>query len=211
MDETGFDRNISNDWGLAPAGLRTPRKLSAVTSFYITMVNCIAANGMLCAPFFIIPAKRRPRDSEHKLENGRLKGTRPSTGFRFLVSGFLTTELWEDAVTPFLCAQIKSIANEASERLWSLLVLDGLGSHVMSHKALKKFYDSRIIVMKMASHTSADLQPLDKTVFHPVKVGTQKSAFGTLGISPNIWKRFGMRELRRRQYVQAFNPVESIH
>jgi hypothetical protein len=45
----------------------------------------------------------------------------------------------------------------------------------MSHKALKKFYDSRIIVIKMASHTSADLQPLDKTVFHPVKVGTRRA------------------------------------
>jgi hypothetical protein len=64
MDETGFDRNMSNDWGLALAGLRTPRKLSAVTSFHITMVNCIAANRMPCAPFFIMPAKRRPRDSE---------------------------------------------------------------------------------------------------------------------------------------------------
>jgi hypothetical protein len=43
-------------------------------------------------------------------------------------------------------------------------VLDAVGSHVMSHKALKKFYDSRIIAIKMASHTSADLQPLNKTV-----------------------------------------------
>jgi hypothetical protein len=72
-------------------------------------------------------------------------------------------------------------------------------------------------VGSLSSHTSADLQPLDTTAFHPVKAGTRRalkrvlmetgSQTWTLGISPNIWKRLGMRELRRRQYVQAFNPV----
>ena len=50
-----------------------------------------------------------------------------------------------------------------------ILVLDGFGSHCYSWKSLHKMADAKIKVIKMPSHTSSALQPLDVAVFKVLK------------------------------------------
>lgn len=171
MDETGFDRGLDNRWAVAPAHKRPPRCIEGVQSFHVTMVNCITASGTPCDPIFILPAKRKPKLSENKLApDGRLKGVNGErTAYCISESGFLTMDIWEECIVPFLCQEI-SHANRGNDgSLWNLLILDGVGAHTMSPKGLKYFWDNKIYVIKMPAHTSADLQPLDKAVFHAVK------------------------------------------
>src|SRR3546814_13823097 len=70
-----------------------------------------------------------------------------------------------------MCGQIR---RAHKDHQWCVLVLDGVGTHVMCPKAMQTFLDSKILVVKMAPHTSADLQPLDRSVFHPVKSAARK-------------------------------------
>lgn len=48
---------------------------------------------------------------------------------------------------------------------WFILFVDGLDSHIMYPEALKLFLDAKIWVLKMPSHTSHILQPLDLGFF----------------------------------------------
>ena len=50
-----------------------------------------------------------------------------------------------------------------------ILVLDGFCSHCCSWKSLHKMADAKIKVIKMPSHTSSALQPLDVVVFKLLK------------------------------------------
>lgn len=97
---------------------------------------------------------------------GALIGVNNDSAWAIQENGFLTLELWESRVAPFVCHHIRSHSDMLD---WHVLVLDGVGSHTMSPKAMRCFLENRILVVKMPSHTSADLQPLDKSVFHPVK------------------------------------------
>lgn len=165
-DEIGFDRDLKNRWGIVPRRLRCPRRVVPTSSLHITMVNLICANGVAHAPFYILPAAKRPPASEGKTKDGRLLGVRESSDWDVNPSGFLTMEIWEDKVVPFFVNQIQP---DPTCEEWALLVLDGVGAHVMSPKALKTLWEHKIYVVKMAPHTSADLQPLDRSVYHPVK------------------------------------------
>lgn len=53
--------------------------------------------------------------------------------------------------------------------LWSLLVVDGFGSHTMTPEALQVFRDARVLVITLPSHTSSALQPLDVACYRPLK------------------------------------------
>src|SRR5690606_16119340 len=76
-------------------------------------------------------------------------------------------DVWTANVVPFVCREIHRLT--ATPELWHLLVLDGVSTHTISPKALQYFWDHKVFVVKMPAHSSADLQPLDKSVFHAVK------------------------------------------
>ena len=52
---------------------------------------------------------------------------------------------------------------------WSVLILDGYGSHIMCFRTLNYFVKHRVHVVCMPSHTSSLLQPLDVACFAPKK------------------------------------------
>lgn len=168
LDETGFDRGLTdNSWGVVSAEMRTPRRVQIGMSYHVTMVNLISADGSAKPPFFIMNGKKMPTKTEGKTTpEGRLIGVGENTAWAIQENGFLTQELWEDKVSPFICHHIRANCNPQE---WHVLVLDGVSSHTMSPKAMRCFLEHKILVVKMPSHTSADLQPLDKAVFHPVK------------------------------------------
>ena len=47
--------------------------------------------------------------------------------------------------------------------------MDGFGSHVYSYKSLEMLKKNKIKAIRMPSHTSSALQPLDVVVFRPLK------------------------------------------
>jgi hypothetical protein len=82
----------------------------------------------------------------------------------------MTYSVWEDHVVPDLCEQFNAVrAAKKMPDQWALLVLDGFGAHSYSIKALKMLKENKIIVIRLPSHTSSALQPLDVAVFRSVK------------------------------------------
>ena len=82
----------------------------------------------------------------------------------------MTYQVWEDHVVPDICAQFNSVREaKNTPNQWALLVLDGFNAHSYSIKALKMFKENKIEVIRLPSHTSSELQPLDVAVFRTVK------------------------------------------
>lgn len=170
IDETGFHRGATRSWAIVPKNTRTYRAVAGSVTFHVTMVNYILASGVAGAPFFIMQGKRHPTASQNKLTpSGHLKGVSTNCQFEVQESGFLTTEMWESRVVPFLCQDIRSHDNDNEKELWRLVILDGVGAHTLSAIALRHFTENRMLVVKLPGHTSADLQPLDVSCYHPVK------------------------------------------
>lgn len=79
--------------------------------------------------------------------------------------GYMTPSVWNSMVP-------KMIENIRGQEFftknpdhWFILFLDGLDSHVMYPDTLQLFLDNKIWVMKLPSHTSHVLQPLDLGFF----------------------------------------------
>jgi DDE superfamily endonuclease len=80
---------------------------------------------------------------------------------------------WTKTISPWLIKEMRSLLPEDKRSSkWQLLVLDGCVSHTMTFEALRLYDEARILIVGMPSHTSADLQPLDVSVFKAVKTYT---------------------------------------
>jgi hypothetical protein len=98
------------------------------------------------------------------------------------VSGYVNDEVFDPYCVDHLIRECERkrktfFEEEPDERiralkraaLWFLLCLDGFGSHVNLVKALIKLWKYKIMVLKMPSHCSHNLQVLDTHVFRETK------------------------------------------
>ena len=84
--------------------------------------------------------------------------------------GSLTDEVWDNMVVPDIIDQVHRLrVKDNRPDQWALLTLDGFTSHSYCITSLKNFYDAKIMLLRMPSHSSHALQALDVSVFHPVK------------------------------------------
>lgn len=170
--EVGFDRDVTLKWGVVLNSTTPHRRIDAVNPFYVPMACYVGTGGTALDPFYIMPAKKVPSAATGKLAaDGSVHGISLPRDFGISESGYLTSVMWSEQVVPHICSRIRSGHHRNQ---WCLLVLDGVGTHVMSAKAMQKFANNKIVVFKMAPHPSADLQPLDRSVFHPVKGQARK-------------------------------------
>ena len=161
LDEAGFSPNVDAGFIITRTGTRSVQRTGSGKSYHVSTVNCIIANGHSLPLYFIIPGVKR--------DPVKLKGCEPGV-YDMSKSGNLTDALWVEEVVPFLVDELnKYRRKENLQDKWFMLVLDGYGYHTITVAALDMFYTNRILLVSMPSHTSADLQPLDLGVFHPVK------------------------------------------
>lgn len=95
--------------------------------------------------------------------------------FCMQASAYVDDENWTKTITPWVIAEMRELLPEEKRSTkWQVLVLDGCVSHTMTFQALQLFHNARILIVGMPSHTSADLQPLDVSVFKAVKGATSQ-------------------------------------
>jgi DDE superfamily endonuclease/Tc5 transposase DNA-binding domain len=178
LDETGFDRNIAkNRMVIVRKHAGRVRSLSSGSGAHVTMVNCISAAGIALKPYFIMKGEIKPKKGTKGVNsNGNLDvGNNIECPFCMQTSAYVDDENWTKTITPWIIEEMRNLLPENSrETKWQVLVLDGCVSHTMTFQALQLFQSARILIVGMPSHTSADLQPLDVSVFKSVKGATSQ-------------------------------------
>jgi DDE superfamily endonuclease/Tc5 transposase DNA-binding domain len=177
LDETGFDRNIAkNKRVVVKKRSGRVRSLSSGSGSHVTMVNCISASGVAMTPYFIMKGEVKPKVGTKGVnEHGNLNASDLPNGVPYCMqtSAYVDDLNWTKTISPWLIKEMRSLLPEEKRNSkWQLLVLDGCVSHTMTFEALRLYDVARILIVGMPSHTSADLQPLDVSVFKAVKTYT---------------------------------------
>jgi DDE superfamily endonuclease len=174
LDETGFDRNIAkNKRVIVKKRTGRVRSLSSGSGSHVTMVNCISASGVALIPYFIMKGEIKPKKGTKGVNsegNLSVNGVPQGAPFCMQTSAYVDDLNWTKTIAPWVINEMRLlIPEDKRETRWQILVLDGCVSHTMTFDALERFQESRILIVGMPSHTSADLQPLDVSVFKAVK------------------------------------------
>lgn len=135
----------------------------------MSQVALISAGDHVFDPSYIIEGIEPPT-SQIQAADGGLTSLPPQCKWSMSPKGSLTDEVWDNMVVPDIIDQVHRLrVKDNRPDQWALLTLDGFTSHSYCITSLKNFYDAKIMLLRMPSHSSHALQALDVSVFHPVK------------------------------------------
>jgi len=156
VDETGLSTvPMQRDHVLAPKGRKqVARASSADRGITITVVGCISATGVFIPPMLIFPRKNFCKRLMIGAPPGAIGSCSPS--------GWINSDLFIIWLKHFIKSSGASMENK------TVLLLDNHESHI-SLAAFELCRSNRISVISFAPHTSHRCQPLDLTVYGPLK------------------------------------------
>lgn len=156
VDETGLSTvQKQRDPILSPKGRKQVGKVtSAERGITITAVCCISATGVFIPPMLIFPRK--------KFLQKLLRGAPPGTIGGCSPSGWINTELFITWLKHFIWSTGASLEKK------TILLLDNHESHI-SLEGYELCRSNGVILVSFAPHTSHRCQPLDVTVYGPLK------------------------------------------
>lgn len=155
MDETGITTVQKPDRVIGRRGYKQIGKIvSAERGTLVTLALAVSATGNSIPPFFIFP---RVHFRDHFLRNAP-----PSSAGSANPSGWMNAEHFFAFVKHF----VKH--SKTSRERPSLLILDNHDSH-LSIDALNYCKENGVTVLSFPPHCSHKLQPLDRSVYGPLK------------------------------------------
>lgn len=155
MDETGITTVHKPNKVVARRGFKQVGSItSAERGTLVTLACAVSASGNSIPPFFIFP---RVNFKDHFLNNAPI-GSRGSAN----VSGWMKEEHFLEFLQHFVSHTKCTIQNPC------LLLLDNHGSH-LSIEGLDYAKRNGIVLLSFPPHCSHRMQPLDRTVFGPLK------------------------------------------
>jgi hypothetical protein len=160
MDEVGFNLNQSRGYIVTNKKSKLANVIKNGDQTHITVVACCNAAGQCLDPYFILKGVRERKIFVANVIKKDLdpKAISMSSSAYVNHGNFLE---W----SAFFIKFCKYDSNK-----WSLLILDGHTTHTANYDALKYLYDHKVLVLSLPPHSTHILQPLDVSVFHPLKV-----------------------------------------
>ncbi|OHW97453.1 transposase [Colletotrichum incanum] len=168
MDETGIlEGQGSNGLVLGMAETTSVRKKQPGSRAWVSIIECISAIGHALNPLIIYKGKT-VQQQWFPLDLG------PYEGWQFTATenGWTTDDTaveWLQKV--FIPQTIPQTASQGKEA--RLLVVDGHGSHTTT-EFMWTCYINNVYLLFLPPHTSHVLQPLDQSIFGPVKAAYRK-------------------------------------
>lgn len=180
---------------------RGKKQVGAVTSAergeLVTLVCAVNATGNAVAPFYIFPRKRW-NDAFLVGATAGAKGTASGTGW-------MTSDIFSELYLPFFIKQTRCTKDRPV-----LLIMDNHESHC-SLNAVTIAKDNGIAILTLPPHTSHRMQPLDRTVFGPMKKFYNAAVDGWMRTNPGqtvkIWQ---ISLLTGQAFTQATTPSNII-
>lgn len=155
MDESGLTTVQEAGKVVAMKGQKQVGQItSAERGTLITLCGAINADGNSVPPLLIFPRKYF---KEHMLKgapNGSIGAASPS--------GWISSEIFVQWMKHFISY------THPTENMPVLLIMDNHNSHV-SLEAIKLAKENNVVLLTLPPHTSHKLQPLDRTVYGPLK------------------------------------------
>ena len=154
VDETGMPLDHHPPKVVAVKGQKKVRSRTSGNKSQVTVIACVSATGHVLPPFVIFDAKQLNME----WTKGEVTGTR----YGLSSTGWVDTELFKDwLVTHFL-------TNAVGGRPL-MLVLDGHSTHYQP-ELIKYARQHDVILFCLPPHTTHESQPLDASVFKPLKL-----------------------------------------
>lgn len=155
LDETGFTTvqkmpKVVASKGVKQIGQMTSRERGEL----VTVCGIVSATGIALPPVFIFPRKR--------FQQHMMTGAPDGSLGLVTDNGWMTSEKFVSVMEHF----VKHV--QPSERNPVVLVLDNHESH-LSLQALTYAKENHVHIITLVPHTSNKTQPLDRTVYGPVK------------------------------------------
>ena len=187
VDESGVPLDPKAPNVVTKKGAKKVRYRSTGKKGQITIVACGSATGQIIPPTVIFEAKN--------VNHSWTKNEIPGMCYGCSDSGWITTELFES----WLCEHF--LKHAVSERPL-LLLLDGHSTHYQP-RLIRYARDNQIILLCLPPHTTHEAQPLDCTVFSPLKAqwravcheyfqanpGKVITKFNFVGLFTKAWSR----------------------
>lgn len=194
LDETGITTVHKVPKVIAAKGVK---QIGQVTSRergeLVTMCCAISASGTAIPPVFIFPRK----NFRDLMMNGAPEG---SLGLAYQ-SGWMTSENFVLVIDHL----IKNI--RPSKDYPVIVTMDNHESHI-SYEALEKAKDNYIRIITLPPHTSNKTQPLDRTIFGPLKGAFNKAANSWMLRNPGkTLTIYQLAELGGSAFMKAATPI----
>lgn len=168
VDETGVPLDHRPPNVLAKRGQKKVRYRTTGNKSQITVVGCVSATGQAIPPFVIFDAKC--------LNIEWTKGEVPGTTYGLSTKGWIDSELFRGWLVDHF------LKNAVAARPLVLL-LDGHSSHYQP-ELIQFAKEHDIILFCLPPHTSHESQPLDVSVFGPLKRNWQQVCHDFMQANP---------------------------
>ena len=191
VDETGMPLDHRPPKIIAKRGQKKVRYRTSGNKSQITVIGCVSAAGQAIPPFVIFAAK--------SLNFDWTVGEVPGTTYGLSDKGWVDTTLFQGwLINHFL-------KNAVSSRPLFLL-LDGHSSHYQP--ALLKFAkDQEIILFCLPPHTTHESQPLDTSVFKPLKQHWQEVCHEYMQKNPGkLVTKYQFSTLLNQAWMKTMSP-----
>jgi len=194
VDETGLSTvQKQKEPILSPKGHKqVGRATSAEKGVTITAVCCISATGVFIPPMLIFPRKN--------FAQRLLRGAPPGTIGGCSPSGWINSDLFVTWLKHF----IKSSGASVDKK--TILLLDNHESHI-SIQAFELCRSNGISLVSFAPHTSHRCQPLDLTVYGPLKTAYYKRC--SEWMKSNVGKRI-TDEFVAELFADAYGKIATV-
>lgn len=169
---------------------------SAERGQLVTMVGCINAVGNSIPPMLIFPRKFFKKQMIKGSPPGSIGGANPS--------GWINADIFKDWMNHFITHA------KPTEDLPVLLIMDNHESHI-TYDVIKLAKDNHVKLLTLPPHTSHKLQPLDKSVYGPLKTFYNESCRKFLLNNPGgRISIYDIPEILGNAYPQALTPKNCV-
>lgn len=191
LDETGMSTVHSPVRVIATKGAKQVGSItSAERGANVTLICCVNAIGNCVPPLFVFP---RVFFKDHMLKGAPI-GSIGSAN----VSGWSNAKIFVEYLEHYIKHTQSSIDNK------SLLIVDNHESHI-SVEALNLAKSSGVVILTFPPHTSHKLQPLDRSIFGPLKKFYNSACSNWLMANPaKTMTIYDVAECAGKAYPQAF-------
>ena len=159
VDETGMPLDHRPPKIVTKRGQKKVCSRTSGDKSQVTVIACVSATGHVIPPFVIFDAK----GLNYEWTRGQVPGTRYSLSS----TGWVDTELFKGWLN-------KHFLKHAVGSRPLLLVLDGHSTHYQP-ELIKYCLDNDVVLMCLPPHTTHESQPLDSSVFKPLKQNWQNA------------------------------------
>ena len=180
-DESGFNLDPTKVRGIGEKGVPLHRVCGGSGRVSISVLGCVSAAGECLPPLIIYKmnsSKNKPSKNDSTFNRRQLPAVRsawtsekayPGTTYSMSQQGWMEeavfTNWFSDVFIPYV-DEVRARLNDPLLKV--ILIFDGHKSHV-SFELIQLAVRSNIELIKLPSHLTDLLQPLDKTSFSPLK------------------------------------------